>query len=243
MAKQIDSSEISVVVQGVVDKKNTLVCLKSIREQLPKAEVILSTYNNTSKELLDKLDGLYDKLVLNDPQPVIYDNVYKHISPNHIFNQIISTQNGLKCATKKYAIKMRSDLKIVNTNFLNYFDKFDDIRSEDIKIFNKHILCLSCFCNIPQLEKQFCFLINDWFNFGLTDDIKNFWNTNCYGDIEKAKKDIETDTFAKRLHPEQYILTDCLKRNGVNVDFYDRFSRTDENVIIHDRSKDKDYNI
>ena len=60
----IDSKDISVVVQGAVNKNETPKCLKSIRKFLPNAEIILSTWEGSDTKNLD-----YDILVLNkDPK-------------------------------------------------------------------------------------------------------------------------------------------------------------------------------
>ena len=40
----IDKKDISVVVQGAIDKEWTPLCLKSIRKYLPESEIILSTW-------------------------------------------------------------------------------------------------------------------------------------------------------------------------------------------------------
>ena len=40
----IKSEDISVVVQGAIDKVNTPKCLESIRKVLPRAEIVLSTW-------------------------------------------------------------------------------------------------------------------------------------------------------------------------------------------------------
>ena len=56
-------NDISVVVQGAIDKKLTPICLKSIRKYLPGAEIILSTWEGSDVENLD-----FDTIVLNhDP--------------------------------------------------------------------------------------------------------------------------------------------------------------------------------
>ena len=55
----IKSEDISVVVQGAIDKFNTPKCLKSIRKVLPRAEIVLSTWEKSDVNGLD-----YDILVL-----------------------------------------------------------------------------------------------------------------------------------------------------------------------------------
>ena len=49
----IDSKDISVIVQGPINKKETPKCLKSIRKFLPEAEIILSTWQGTDISNLD----------------------------------------------------------------------------------------------------------------------------------------------------------------------------------------------
>ena len=59
---------ISVVVQGPILPFQTAICLKSIRKFLPKAEIILSTWEGSNINDLD-----YDVLVLNkDPGAEIF---------------------------------------------------------------------------------------------------------------------------------------------------------------------------
>ena len=114
----INTEDISVVVQGAVDKENTPLCLKSIRKYLPGSEIILSTWKGTNIESLD-----YDKVMLNS-DPGGYKDRYVHTFTNNTLRQLVSTKNGLRRATRKYIIKMRSDLILRSNSFLTYFEKF-----------------------------------------------------------------------------------------------------------------------
>src|SRR5688572_23523406 len=101
------SKDFSVVVQGPVMgkpgedyvKQKTLQCLDSIKATLPDAEVIISTWKGSDCSHL-----YFDKLVLNDDPGAISYNDYelKHIL-NNTNRQIVSTCNGLKAASRKYA--------------------------------------------------------------------------------------------------------------------------------------------
>ena len=52
----ISSEEISVVVQGPLDKELTFECLSSIRKWLPGSEIILSSWQNSdTNELIYEL--------------------------------------------------------------------------------------------------------------------------------------------------------------------------------------------
>ena len=123
----IKSKDISVVVQGAVDK-STKKCLNSIRKYLPQAEIILSTWEGSN------LKGLkYDILVPNkDPGGVLICPKTKLY--NNLNRQLLSTQNGLKKANRKYTIKFRTDFYLRGKEFLKYFDKFP-IRNKQYSIY------------------------------------------------------------------------------------------------------------
>ena len=44
----IDSNDISVIVQGAINKNETTKCLQSIRQYLPGAEILLSTWDGSN---------------------------------------------------------------------------------------------------------------------------------------------------------------------------------------------------
>ena len=117
MAK-IQSSDISVVVQGAVDRELAPKCLTSIRKYLPKAEIILSTWEGTDVSGLD-----YD-MVLFNKDPGAVDLLWFDGRKNNGNRQLYSTQEGIKKTSRKYILKIRTDLFLENANFLEYWDKF-----------------------------------------------------------------------------------------------------------------------
>ena len=44
----MDTKDISVIVQGAINKNETIKCLQSIRQYLPGAEIILSTWEGSN---------------------------------------------------------------------------------------------------------------------------------------------------------------------------------------------------
>ena len=124
-------------MQGAVDRKYTIKCLKSIRKKLPRAEIVLSTWEETDVSGLD-----YDVLVLNkDPGAYVFTSDGKKQNQNR---QILSTKNGIKKTSRKYVLKIRSDMKIMGTRFLSYFDKYNCFEDK-YRIFEKRILISSYF--------------------------------------------------------------------------------------------------
>lgn len=168
----ISSKEISVVVQGAIDKKNTPKCLESIRKFLPEAEIILSTWENSDVEGLD-----YDILVLNQDPMGLYNRTNNTI--NNVNRQMISTFNGIKKSSKKYILKIRSDVLLKSSKFLIYFDKFP-VRISDYSIFKSRIIVSTLFTKRYLDNKSKIpvpFHISDWFQFGEREDIYSLWNS------------------------------------------------------------------
>lgn len=228
----IDSKDISVVVQGAIDKKNTLKCLKSIRKFLPEAEIILSTWENSDVEGLD-----YDILVLNqDPGFEICDYICK--TKNNVNRQIISTLNGLKSSNRKYTMKLRSDMIITSTSFLKCFSKYDDFRNPKCKIFKNRIIINNLYCANP-IMTHFPFHISDWTQFGLREDLLNLWDIPLYPKDDnvyfsnKLKPDNDTvPTWLFKYIPEQFIAIKCLEKNNININCAYYCDNTDENISL-----------
>ena len=212
----IDSANISVVVQGAIDKKLTPICLKSIRKTLPNAQIILSTWVGSD------IDGLdYDILVLNeDPGAVIIDSVNK--TRNNVNRQIISTKNGILKSDRQYILKIRSDIKLTGTGFLEYYDKYHT-RSKDYKLFSQRIVVNNLYCANPK-KTGLLYHLSDWVSFGLKSDMLDLWDIPLQDEKEqlfykthKRPIDFPNDNWYMRYIPEQYIMTSWLKKNGVNV--------------------------
>ena len=177
----IKSNEISIVVQGAINKTETLASLKNIRKYLPDSEVILSTWEGSDVSFLD---GLYDILILNkDPGAGYYYKTDKEVKYNNLNRQLVSTQEGLKRATKKYAMKVRSDIILTSDKFLNFFDKYPK-RNGEYKLF-EHKIIASAVCSRFVMndcaagnridETKMAFHVSDWWFFGLKNDLELYF--------------------------------------------------------------------
>ena len=212
----IDSSEITVVVQGPVveDGKekpyrfSTRAVLKSIRKVMPKSEIILSTWKNSN------LSGLeFDVLVQPDDPGCVPES--KTGNQNR---QIVSTQAGLQKASRKYIVKTRTDILFLSNGFLHYFEKFNK-RNEKLKFFNQRVVCSTVFAHNPNRFTRKPFYPSDWFFFGLSEDIKNLWSiplapepiTSLYYKTHPRPKE-STDNSIFRYCPEQYIWLSFLRK-------------------------------
>ncbi len=122
---KIDSSEISVVVQGPVFgtsadspiKRYTYQSLISIRKYLPDAEVILSTWEGS-----DINDLPFDILVENEDPGILEVEINPMIKNTN--RQILSTKSGIQKASRNYLLKLRSDTILEGNDFLKYYQLF-----------------------------------------------------------------------------------------------------------------------
>lgn len=107
-------SDISVVVLGTIFKSFIKEFLKTIRKLMSNSEIVLSSWKS------DDVRGLgYDKLVLTEDPG---DNSFCNIN-----RLVLSRIAGIKFASRKYVLAIRSESDILNTNFLNFFNKFPGV--------------------------------------------------------------------------------------------------------------------
>lgn len=175
---QIDSKDISIVVQGPIvgnlneaeDKQGTQACIDNLRIYLPKAEIIISTWEGSEVSHLNR----YDQVVFSkDPGAITYNDYELKNVYNNNNRQIVSTSAGFNIASRKYAIKFRPDFRLENIDFLQYFGKFD--KRKRYPFFKDRIVT----CNLASRDytkTPLLFAISDLFQFGNTEDLKNLWN-------------------------------------------------------------------
>ncbi|MDR0467822.1 MAG: WavE lipopolysaccharide synthesis family protein [Campylobacteraceae bacterium] len=230
----IDSKDISVVVQGAIDKENTPKCLKSIRKYLPNAEIILSTWEGSDISGLD-----YDILVENkDPGAANYVRSDGAITPNNVNRQLVSTQNGLMRCKNKFAMKLRSDLILTSNKFLNYFYKFPK-RTEEYQLFKERLVIPSVYTKKYSVFTKFPVLFHpsDWWFFGLREDLYTYFiDTPLAQEPEfsngpcKYPKKIPNPKCKNKFFAEQYYCIEAIKRKFSNIEFEDWSCWNEENT-------------
>lgn len=210
------NEEISVVVQGALCVHTSSV-LASIRQYLPGAEIILSTWKGSDCTGLD-----YDILLLNeDPGGCV-------TSPSgtiqNLNRQLLSTKNGIKAATRRYILKLRSDILLTGNTFLTYWKSFPK-RENEYALFSERILICSFYTRPPRWKKQaYLYHPSDWCSFGTREDMLLLWDIplviepkfsqyfreDCISNRSKNK-------IWTRFFPEQYFFITCLEQNGFHT--------------------------
>lgn len=236
----IKSEDISVVVQGAIDKVNTPKCLKSIRKVLPRAEIILSTWEGANVDGLD-----YDILVLNkDPGGVKQDFAIYNFSRsmNNLNRQILSTQNGIKKAKNFYILKIRSDLILKNKKFLNFWNLFP-VRNKKYAFFHHRVLCNTVYSREYSCQSGNGFPTpfhpSDFWFFGEKNDIIDYFAECPLQTKEEAgnwmykyPNRLPYKTCLWRYAPEQHFCYHWIKKYYPNVCFADWSDWNEENIEL-----------
>ena len=240
MLDEITSKDISVVVQGAIDENCTMKCLKSIRKYLPDAEIILSTWEDSD---VSRLDGLYDVLLLNkDPGAIKLNDLTK--KTNNINRLILSTKKGIEATTRKYILKIRSDMSLKSAKFLKHFDKFTKTLPE-YTLFQKRILAYPFYSlkfHTHKGEKSYKpFHISDWCYFGLSSDVKVLFDIEIVKEPEFTKFFICNPYEGHNLNffpdvnwqypPEQYIIYSCAKKIIKDLEYKHLLDSTEQNIL------------
>lgn len=233
------SNDISIILQGSIVKTETLKCLKSIRKFLPGSEVILSTWEGAEVE---ELEGLFDILVLNKSPEAVLMTEFK-MTYNNLNRQLLSTQEGLKRATRKYAMKLRSDSILTSDKFLKYFDEFSK-KSENYQLFAHKVLIPTLFSrySLKVSKNQASFNVpfhpSDWWMFGLREDLNKYYLDTPlapepyftkYFELEENRGKISPFNAIKtKFTPEQYLCYEAFHRNFSDIYMKDVTDYTDE---------------
>ncbi|MBB4634496.1 WavE lipopolysaccharide synthesis family protein [Longimicrobium terrae] len=223
----VRSGQISVVVQGPVmgapdappAARLTQRCLQSVRRHLPDAEIVLSTWRGSD------VSGLhFDVLVESDDPggPRCDDPAHPGWGPVY-YNadrQAVSTYQGLRAASRPYAMKLRSDMLLTGTGFLRYFGRYR-ARSPQWRLFRERVVVPNYFSRNPRNRLPYPFHPSDWFQFGLREDLLDLWNSppldpsvpRWYEHRPHAPNDPEPWVMY-RYTVEQWVWLSFLRRHG-----------------------------
>lgn len=219
---KIASSEISVVIQGGINQAFLKACLLSVRRHLPESEVIVSTWDGSQIE--PGCEILIDRAVYSpDPGARI---MTKEGVLNNTNRQVVSTRAGLSVATRRYALKLRTDFELAGSGFLEVFGRFP-VRHPEFCVFEQKIVIPRYATRIETTRRPFIFHPSDIALFGLKSDLASLfdielvneadfaWQTNAPSAATRER--LVDMNFRSRLVPEQHIFLSALKRRGIDI--------------------------
>ncbi|MBA2711496.1 MAG: hypothetical protein H0U57_13010 [Tatlockia sp.] len=222
----INEKDISIVVQGPILKESkfgitnniTKTACQRLRILFPESELILSTWKG---ENID--DIVYDKVILNDDPGATWFNYDDRKHVNNCNRLIVSTLAGIQSASRKYVLKVRSDLFLISKKFLKHFDTFP-LYNEEIKFVKSRILAFSMWSIRGHKNCAFVmnkpFHISDWAYFGYKEDLLNLYEVPLIVEPEfsqwflnrcKNFHDVAPGVLW-RMPPEQHITSSFLKK-------------------------------
>lgn len=189
----IDSRDISVVVQGMV-RDTTVETVRSIRQHLPYAQIVLSIFEGESA------DGIDADIVVKseDPGSCGYIRKYPHEQRNNVNREIVSSRAGIEACTGKYCIKMRSDMILTGSDFLDIYNRVSKyVTTESVVSRRIMVEALS-----TSKSGVLNFGVSDWWYMGLRSDLLKLFSADLYKDV--GKRDYKSE-YRCNLTPEQYI--------------------------------------
>ena len=200
----IESNQISVVIQGAIligdnNKSITGLVCDSVRKLLPKSEIIVSTWEGEDVSSLDCDYVIFNKKISAN---YIYRIGEETPSLHTVNHQLVTTIEGIKKATRKFLLKLRSDLLLEDVGFIKFFESYQCIpQCKEFlswKLFEKRVVVLPTF-NVNK-KKGLVYNISDWVFFGQKKDIQEYFDIPLL------------DTFSLKVRPgERYPRgEDCL---------------------------------
>ncbi|PIP82768.1 MAG: hypothetical protein CO113_03415 [Elusimicrobia bacterium CG_4_9_14_3_um_filter_62_55] len=242
--EKIAPSDISIIVQGPIcgatdgraGPSVTGRALNSIRKHFPGAELILSTWEGSDVSGLN-----FEVLIMSkDPGAGICNERYglRH----NVNRQIVSTTAGLKAASRKYAMKIRTDLLFTHSNCIDYLSRYN-LRSNEYRLTKERILVVSTTSVNPRKSFQLPYHPCDWFYFGLKADLVDIFDIPLFIEPEfthwfktrKYPKNHPNFDNTARYAQESYIwYSFCKKR--LNIEFDHLCDTSHNNVEISEKT-------
>ncbi|OQW33025.1 MAG: hypothetical protein A4E19_06670 [Nitrospira sp. SG-bin1] len=212
----------TLVFQGpVIDgPQGTATCIRRTRQALPRSRCVLSTWTGS------KVTGLpVDRVVFSDdpgPLPGIKsrDGAGQH---NNVNRQILSARQGLQDIETAYVVKIRTDCALKHAALLEAVRRYWEVGVE------QRILTSSLFTIDPLMFEQMPYHVSDWFQFGSTRTLQQYWSVPFMSDADARFYEQQPHAghstfmdrrFRSRLAVEQHLATHYARRLGYAVPQY-----------------------
>lgn len=194
----ISDDQISIVVQGDI-RVNTHQLVAALRKQLPRAEIVLSTFKDQMAHLeTSGLSLLVDKLCVSDDPGAMPPTVNSPTAPpNNINRMLVSTKAGLTRATRPYALKLRTDAECNAGLIVSGWEK--GIGADD-PAYTRKLGFASHFTRHPHGINGYTFHPSDWLTFGRTEQVRAYWDAPLFTEQEAT-------WFDGQPHPEGLTAT------------------------------------
>jgi hypothetical protein len=243
---QLTDDQLSIVLQGPCqfgkkDEAVTTRAIASIRQYFPKAELILSTWKNST--LPKGLD--VDIVVFNkDPggQRLSLALQPKSGKPfmNNVNRQLVSSLGGTQAASRTHVLKARTDMVFYNNSCLNWWDLAPH-RNPAHSAFKQRVLGYafgSRKARNPSGVLNLQYHPGDWFYLGLKEDLIDFFDIPLCPDscvnyllTERIIPPAWQAWVTHQWFPEMYLWVTYLKKKGIPVTIAHSFDNRPSNDL------------
>lgn len=206
------SASYAIVMQGPIriEEKFTLTTVAYYKKMYPSAYIIVSTWDDESKEAINQLKEMGAYIVLNT-KPTCTGTLMVNY-------QLTNSLGGIKKAAKlgaKYVAKTRTDQRISRLHYLDYCRAL-------IQNFPKEVVGQSetgriVALSMPYGNLFYPYLISDFFYFGKTSGMLNLFSIplDTRERYVKIKKNATKREFSKlMIAPEVYIMKNYFRTLG-----------------------------
>ncbi len=232
---RVSDRDVSVVVQGPAT--GTLAgVVASVRSHLPRAELIVSTWEGADVQGLD-----VDHLVLSpDPGSRPYvdhlgQEMERRLNTNRM---LLSTQAGLALATREYAVKLRNDTPLLSAAVLEWCADQGPAGPAHLRLFSQRIVMPHVAVRPADAMRGYLFHPSDIVHVGRRADLVSLWQADLIDEDENAT------WFASRTRPEpdlvpvqmryfneQVLWLSALSRHGIETG-YEHLGQYDAAVAL-----------
>lgn len=237
----ITDTDLSVVVQGPATATLPAV-VASVRNWLPGAELIVSTWQGAA---VDGLDA--DRLLLNeDPGSTPYlDAGGRRTAKSFNTNRMLrSTQAGLAVATRPYALKVRNDTPLRSAAVLDRLGDEPRPRAAATRVFEQRIVMPNIAVRPSNPMSGYLFHPSDIVHAGLRADLLRLWDVDLIDERENAEwflarpRPVPDDMPYSwcRYYNEQVLWLGCLRKHGIDPGYEHAGHDTPELRAASDRS-------
>ncbi len=202
--------DLTILIQGPyfeIENFNSNENIKILREKFPGSKILVSTWVKENRFRVNS-----DEIIYNEDPGVIQDeHTGAATNGSNILRQITTVVNGLKKVKTKYCLKIRSDCYFDSNKIIN-IQKNNHKREKKFQFFKERII-ISTIGSFNQLDTSILYHYSDWFNYGLTEDLKKLWGEvnikenyiNFYKKYPFLKKNILGKDWDLRFTAEQLI--------------------------------------
>lgn len=162
-------SKYAIVIQGPVTEEVIFDIIRYYRWSMKSAEIILSTWNTTTPELLDRLGEVVDYLVVSELPPIC--------GRANVNYQMESTLKGILKAREigaEFVLKVRSNSLLMSKKLFEFYEKMSEKEFEEGA--NKYGLKAKIMTEYREnFNNVVPFSLCDFTFLGHTDDMLKLW--------------------------------------------------------------------